>query len=157
MTNIKALDRLRAAGRNMAKGRNLENHEECNLLLVIADEIEAEIVERFVELPVDADGVLIHVGDVVQGLGDAGPVQHVELWDDGWVVVFEFAPGQFTRYSGDAVRHYKPRTIEDVLREFAEEVYASHADFISIDGENAYLLAAINETADEIRELTGVS
>lgn len=29
----------------------------------IADEIEAEIAERFMELPVDADGVPIHVGD----------------------------------------------------------------------------------------------
>lgn len=38
MSEIKALKKLRAAGRNMAKGRNLENHEECNLLFVIADD-----------------------------------------------------------------------------------------------------------------------
>ena len=42
-------------------------------------------------------------------------------------------------------------TIEDVLRDFAKEVNVRQSDFISIDGENAYLLAAINETADEIR------
>ena len=80
-------------------------------------DVEDEIADSYVLLPVDEDGVPIHVGDEVQGFGDSGPVQHVELWDDGWVVVFEFAPGQFTRYSGDAVRHYKPRTIEEVLRD----------------------------------------
>ena len=106
----------------------------------IADEIEREISERYTLLPVDADGVPIRVGDVVQGLGDGGPVQHLELWDGSWVVVFEYSPGQFTRYSSDGVHHVKPRTVEDVLRDCCNEwnehcgndwergVYAKYAD-----------------------------
>jgi len=90
----------------------------CDMLI---DGIESEIAERFVELPVDEDEITICVGDVVQGLGDSGPVQHLELWDGGWVVVFELAPGQLTRYSGDAVHHVKPRTVEDVLCDMIHE------------------------------------
>ena len=149
MSNIKALDRL------------VEFVSEDALLAEMIEAVEREISERFVELPIDADGVLIHVGDVVQGLGDAGPVQHVELWDDGWVVVFEFAPGQFTRYSGDAVRHYKPRTVEDVLEDFVRngvepisrenrEVDLSDVAFCIDKGE-------MRKYAAEIRELMGVS
>lgn len=36
---LESLEKLRTAARNMAKGSNLENHDECNLLLIIADEI----------------------------------------------------------------------------------------------------------------------
>ena len=149
MSNIESLDRL------------MEFVEEDAVLVSMIENVEHEIAEKFVELPCDADGVLIHVGDVVQGLGDAGPVQHVELWDDGWVVVFEFAPGQFTRYSGDAVRHYKPRTVEDVLEDFVRngvepisrenrEVDLSDVAFCIDKGE-------MRKYAAEIRELMGVS
>lgn len=109
----------------------------------IADEIEAEIDERYMELPLDADGVPIRCGDFVDGgMGDSGKVQHVELWPDGFVVVYECHPGTFTRYAPDAVRHVKPRTIEDVLRDCCNEwnehcgndweqsVYAKYADEI---------------------------
>lgn len=117
MSNIKALDALRRAVKKGKACAYESGKAYYDAIDECMDAIEREVSERFMELPYDEDGVLIHVGDVVQGLGDAGPVQHVELWDNGWVVVFEFAPGQFTRYSGDAVRHYKPRTIEDVLRD----------------------------------------
>ena len=43
-----SIEKLRTAARNMAKGMNLEEHEECNLLLIIADEIEREIAEKYV-------------------------------------------------------------------------------------------------------------
>lgn len=136
MSNIKALDRL------------VEFVSEDALLVEMVEAVEHEVAEKFCELPVDADGVLIHVGDMVQGLVDGGPVQHLELWDDGWVVVFEFAPGQFTRYSGDAVRHAKPRTLEDVLRDYA-------CDFADSNGPD-YDEEITRRYADEIRELMGV-
>ena len=83
------------------------------------DEIEREIAERYMERPVDANGVPIRCGDVVDGgMGDSGKVQHIELWPDGFVIVYECRPGTFTRYAPDAVRHVKPRTIEDVLEDF---------------------------------------
>lgn len=145
MSNIKALDKLRE---KIQLDVNNPWSDLQSDLLAMCDKVEREIAEQFMPLPCDADGVLIHVGDVVQGLGDAGPVQHVELWDDGWVVVFEFAPGQFTRYSDDAVRHYKPRTVEDVLRDYA-------CDFSESSGPD-YDEEITRRYADEIRELMGV-
>lgn len=67
----------------------------------------------------------------------------------------------YMRPGGDGCESYgptkrKPRTLEDVLADFAKDVNVSHSDFVSADGEEAYLLAAINETADEIRELMEV-
>lgn len=142
MSDIKALDKLREVVR-CGQGHGFSSAKAYyEALDGCITEIEREVSERFVELPCDEDGVLIHVGDMVQGLGDSGPVQHLELWDDAWVVVFEFAPGQFTRYSVDAVRHVKPRTIEDVLRDCCNEwnehcgddwesgVYAKYAEEI---------------------------
>lgn len=48
---IESIEKLRTFARNMAKGSYLVKHEECNLLLIIADEIEAEVESRYVLLP----------------------------------------------------------------------------------------------------------
>ena len=89
----------------------------------LADEIESEISERYMELPVDADDEPIKCGDVVDGgMGDSGEVQHIEIWPDGFVVVYEVSPGRFTRYAPDAVRHVKPDHVKELLEEFAEKI-----------------------------------
>ena len=126
----------------------------------IADEIEAEIAERYMLLPVDADGVPIRVGDAVAerpyrpNLGEKhGEVACLLFNSDGWSVSDRDPFGQW--WHPATLMHVNPRTIEDVLADFARDVNVSHSDFISADGEKAYLLAAINETADEIRELLG--
>lgn len=92
-------------------------------LMDIADGIEREIAERYMLLPVDADGVPIKPRDSVDtGMGDKGPVGHLEYWyPNSWVAVIEYKPGQFTRYDPLAIRHVKPRTVEDVLEEFLIE------------------------------------
>jgi hypothetical protein len=112
------------------------------------DEIEREIAERFMELPTDADGVPIHPGNYVELDGKGG-----EVWLVGTTDVM-CSDGM--SYRAVAVSHRKQRTLEDVLSDFADELNASHSNYISIDGEKAYTVAAINETADEIRELLGV-
>lgn len=38
------------------------------------DELEAEIAERFMELPVDADGVVIRIGDEMEAVGSVHTV-----------------------------------------------------------------------------------
>lgn len=142
MSNIKSLDRLRE---KIQLDVNNPWSDLQGELLAMCDKVEREVSERFCELPCDEDSVLIHVGDMVQGLGNSGPVQHLELWDDAWVVVFEFAPGQFTRYSGDAVRHVKPRTVEDVLTDFAPRW---------MDAFNPERKAVlVKEYADELRKM----
>lgn len=109
-------------------------------LVCIADEIEAEIAERYMELPLDADGVPIHVGDKMQYHGGepfivcavAPGVIHT------WAAVklgerkttYDYTPIQCT--------HYKPRTLEYVLQCAGVSV------------------AAIEDVAAEIRELLAV-
>lgn len=151
MTDIKALDKLRRAVKKGKAGAYESGKAYYDAIDECMDAIEREVSERFVELPVDEDGITIHVGDMVQGLGDSGPVQHLELWDDGWVVVFEFAPGQFTRYSGDAVRHVKPRTVEDVLGEAVGELFNADISTGSTEWDEV-----IARYAAEIREVLGV-
>jgi len=101
----------------------------------IADEIEREIAEKYMLLPVDAEGVPIHVGDCmlvrtiktyVRAIGDG-------YWIDG-TEGFTHTPEDWS--------HYKSRTIEDVLREFAEQA------------ENGkYSNSVVSKYADELRSM----
>lgn len=78
----------------------------------------------YTPLPVDADGVPIHVGERVQIFGnDQGTVSHMSLADDGWRVYVKYDGGLGTG-SGEPRRisHYHTPTVEDVLREFADRV-----------------------------------
>jgi len=86
------------------------------------DEIERE-VEDMVPLPVDADGVPIHVGDVMENI--VCPSVHHEVtgvgvecfygWDDG--------NGRYSQFDVACYRRHHAPTVEDVLREFVDEVW----------------------------------
>lgn len=109
----------------------------------IADEIEREIAERYMELPVDADGVSIHIGDELETAhGGKVIVEYV-----GECEVRVYQDGEHYRISQDEYayicRHVKPRTVDDVLREFTEK----YQYCISDDG-RAITLA---KYADELR------
>jgi len=127
----------------------------------IADAIEREIQERYMKLPVDADGVPIRPGDMLEyDYGDISGKHAVIalIYDDsrrmdfdGGIWDFEFdddVDGNDTRvvncmsdfYSCN--RHVKPRTLEDVLHDFAYKVCD-----LSVDE------CEIAKYADEIREL----
>lgn len=87
------------------------------------DEIERE-AEDMVPLPLDADGVPIHVGERVQFFGnDPSTVSHMSLAGDGWRVYVKYDNDLGTG-SGEPsrIRHYHAPTVEDVLREFANRV-----------------------------------
>ena len=141
MSGLIALDKLRIVAR-MAKGRNLENHEECNKLLVIADEIDDEIAERYMELPVDADGVPIRVGDAIEySNGERDVVRFITA--NGSVPTFNERG-----WVASKCRHVKPRTVEDVLRELADVARLDRAHDLD-DGD-------IEGFAAEIRELMEV-
>ena len=142
---IESIEKLRTSARNMAKGRNLEKHEDCNLLLIIADEIEAEIAERYMLLPVDADGVPIRVGDVMVDYKTPRNVVAVapdSFMMSGYEIDSFYRPGLAKNH-----RHVKPRTIEDVLADFASKQHGITKE------ENDALIA---ECAAEIRELMEV-
>jgi len=112
---MESIEKLREYGHDCCARVDDAIHDYC-------DEIEREISEKYMLLPLDVDGVPIKCGDMVDGgMGDSGKVQHIEVWPDGFVIVYEFSPGRFTRYAPDAVRHVKPRTVEDVLEEFVND------------------------------------
>lgn len=84
----------------------------------LADNIEAEVAERYVALPLDADGVPIRVGDDMETLmvgheGDHSLVEWVSLTASGWDVDGE---------PPTSMRHYHEPTVEDVLREMLAEI-----------------------------------
>ena len=92
----------------------------------IADEIEREVAERYMELPVDADGVPIRVGDELCGYGlpDGGAV--VKSLNSHMVIVGGLEGGEnYAKYGllwdAKEARHVKPRTLEDVLRDCCNE------------------------------------
>lgn len=125
----------------------------------IADEIEREIAERYMELPVDADGVPIRVGDEMESDNErfvvcAVALGRVHRWDVHNI-------GELDRgtvaYPPNSLHHYKPRTLEDVLAEYRLEADRLFCD-PSIGGEDrADALESLDaKYAAEIRKLMGV-
>jgi len=105
------------------------------------DEQQKYIDEHYQLLPLDADGVPIHVGDAITlPNGSRDKVRFITIREHdtvfnerGWV------PSQCT--------HVKPRTLEDVLIDAMQFGFSSHA------GDN--VMDKAREFADEIRELLG--
>lgn len=157
MSEIKALEKLRE------KIRLDVNNPWSDLkgdLLAMCDKLEREIAERYMERPVDADGVPIRPREEVStGMGDNGPIGHLEYWyPNHWVAVIEYKPGQFTRYDPAAIRHAKPRTLEDVLRDCVMQSMTVDrvVDGIPVLGIDETMFGDwIAENEDELRELLG--
>lgn len=117
------------AYRNAIELANMHHPDE---LYEIADEIEREIAEKYMELPLDADGVPIHCGDRI--VSETGRKDDVFLIGVSAVMTTR----RDVCYDHTKVRHCKPCTLEDVLQSSGVSV------------------AAIEDVAAEIRELLGV-
>lgn len=79
----------------------------------------------WIRLPVDADGVPIHVGDVMEWCDPDGEVTVTCEVDAVGVECFFAWDGANCRYAqkcANVYRHHHEPTVEDVLREFADEV-----------------------------------
>ena len=79
------------------------------------DAIEGEVAERYVDLPIDADGIPWHVGDMTE---NGNVVNGMTIDFHGW---------HFTGTRNDidpAIHwHYVPKpTVEDVLRDYASRI-----------------------------------
>lgn len=111
----------------------------------IADEIEAELAERYMELPLDADGVPIYVGEVCYDTDTAEPFEVSSIEWNGVCWSAWSKPEQ--RHIYNHVTHVKPRTVEDVLTDFAEEW---------LDVRAADSNALIAKYAEELRGMMGV-
>lgn len=85
----------------------------------IADRIDAALEEGYIELPKDADGVTIRVGERVQRVGnDPSTVSHMSLADDGWRVFVKYDNGLGTG-SGKpkSIRHVQPDSWERIIED----------------------------------------
>ena len=78
-----------------------------------------------VELPKDADGEYIHIGDTVEWVpyDNTYPsvVREVDAVGNGVFFAWDKANGRFAQYEAYAYRHHKQPTVEDLLREFVSE------------------------------------
>lgn len=97
----------------------IDAEHERQLEVLYRDMSDAE----YVELPKDADGVPIHVGDVMEWIDldgevtvtcsvDAVGVDCFFAWDKG--------NRRYAQKCANAYRHYHAPTVEDMLREFAD-------------------------------------
>lgn len=140
---MESIEKLREALKDCTSVSGIEPNEfdtywitaaACDKLI---DAIEREIAERYMELPLDADGVPIHIGDCMLVRTTKAYVR--AIGDGYWIDDTE----GFTHTPEDW-SHYKPRTIEDVLKDCAESW-----ECVS-DANKADLLA---KYADELRSM----
>ena len=167
MSEIKALEKMKAV---LESCRRTEKQappfdtywitvDACNACI---EELEAEIAERFMELPVDADGVPIHMGETVYGKYLEGNPEFsvrgfsFDLEHGQWNV--QTSAAMWT--SANLLSHVKPRTIEDVLDDFQAETIQIFGKRAAGDIDSEMLRTeyadSIRAHADEIRELMGV-
>ena len=137
-----------------------KEHLSRSSILAIADRIDAAMAERYVELPTDADGEYIHIGDVMEsGDGDVFTVSSVDYGlhpSNGrgkfWMLWNEDADFYECAYE---CRHHKQPTVEDVLREFAEKMAENTAMYVAeswdADERDEADTAAIAEFAAKLR------
>ena len=79
---------------------------------------------HYMMLPKDADGVPIHVGDVMEWIdpnGEFSLVCTVEAVSVDGFITWSTDCGRFMQKDAKAYHHYHAPTVEDVLREFVSE------------------------------------
>lgn len=128
-------DELRKEARGF--GRYVYTAPQADCLTAIADRIDAEheaaCAEAYgngvmsvpialdesawVELPKDADGVTIHVGDTLDGYNETTVVKRLTLDDDGWFMTCE--NGLWIDFT--AFTHHHESTVEEVMQEMLEQ------------------------------------
>ena len=110
-----------------------------NDLYDIVDEIESEIAEKYMVLPLDADGVPIRVGETVyDAKGQQTVVKEIAFNADRADVYCQIVDGYGRiNVKTECLTHVKPRTVEDVLEDMfierdesglsAQEIIAKYA------------------------------
>ena len=109
---------------------------------------DGELAENgFIRLPVDADGEIIHVGDVMEAEDNC--IRKVDAmqvssrkWSIGLVTTFDSA---FSWHDADSTRHYHAPTVEDVLQKLLEQAVGYS------DAHTTVALDAIAEFAAKLR------
>ena len=120
MSEIKALDELREYAEKCCP--EYESYD--RVMMQIANKIQDEVDERYMLLPVGADGIPIRIGDIVDA-DDAEYPRRITV--EGFTSYFPDGKGRLMIvdgdedvWSADSCRHR--RTIEEVLSEMADEI-----------------------------------
>lgn len=88
----------------------------------IADAIEAEIARDYMELPKDADGEPIHVGDRMENT-ECGVVTVDAVSPDGFAAYKQNGFAMYTPcVAGKGFKHHCPPIVEGLLEEFAQKI-----------------------------------
>ena len=158
MSEIKALEKLRdlhgCIDIPMLKNRLCAETNTRNVisaLEAIADEIDAEIEREWMRLPVDAEGEPWHIGDVTEN----GNMVNA--------ITFDRFGAHFTGTVNDIDPsihvHFKPRTLEGLLRDIQQDVLTSQGEYcgevIDADEWQRQLEEQVGMYADEIRAMFG--
>ena len=100
----------------------LSSYEKYALDALI-DWVEREIAEKYMELPVDADGVPIHVGDeVMYGLGKAAHYVFAVSENAAWLNNSCHPPLVFLQeFASEQCRRVKSDPVKELLEEFVHE------------------------------------
>lgn len=114
----------------------------------LCDEVQAEIESRYMELPVDAEGEPIKMGDrVIDECKHSFQVGALHVYIDGeWNVgVMGTLPA--------SLRHVKPRTVEDVLEDvvklcFNAKKQGFDAEYVMSSGNIADFAAELQMRGD---------
>lgn len=122
MTSLESIEKLRESLNACTKKAGVDPFQfdtywitarACDVLI---DEIEREIAEKYIELPVDADGVPIHVGDEMENGEYRGKVTDMS-WDGHFWHVYHgsiaIAPCDYT--------HIKPDKLKERVRKFIHD------------------------------------
>ena len=154
MAKLESLDKLREE-----LGRRGESTGAMGLYLVdyeaamqIAAQVEHEIDSRYMLLPVDADGVPIHVGDYLQ-LGETrGEAVALTYCPSNGKLPWEWQCDTGDWYNTAFAHHVKPRTLESILCDALADVSCMGDGIVRhFEPDEPYVV----ELADEIRELLG--
>lgn len=110
-----------------------------------------EVDKYMMELPLDADGVPILVGDVMRHV--SGKCYEVLGVGEGEFFTRVDCPKGYARFSGESFTH-KKRELEDVLKDYLDRAFAAQAMFVaeSMDSDeyDSTLEELARKTADEI-------
>ena len=129
---MKSIEKLRKMAMDFRS--DVYKRDEADYVGEIADEIEAEIAERYMQLPVDADGLPIHMGDAIEGkpLFDNATVRgtvcayHIHDDDEPGTVYIKVKPTEDTwtikELRFERCRHVMPDPLKELLEELVNHV-----------------------------------
>lgn len=97
------------------------SYSATSALLVACDEIEREVSERYIPLPLDADGVPIHVGDELHDSISNSDVIVIAVGNGRAFYCDDNA--NYRKVFTDNCRHVKADPVKELLSRVADEVY----------------------------------